>query len=170
MLIRAADRFLYACADDQCCSPQRGVTLGAAVAPGVCYLEFTVHVRHWRVSAEGLCANGLSDLHGRSRQPLANRAFFPTVLFECDGPQGSEVHTASTDAPKQVCRMLQVWVSVWCPRSAGTWSSSLLLCMTWAVELFCVIGTDQPGLSAGDQRPRGHRAASCCRLACGGWC
>ncbi|EGV99826.1 Zinc finger protein 516 [Cricetulus griseus] len=24
-----------------------------------------------------------------------------TVVFECDGPQGSEVHTASTDAPKQ---------------------------------------------------------------------
>lgn len=38
--------------------------------------------------------------------------FSPTVVFECDGPRGSEVHTASTDASKQVCPMMHVWVSV----------------------------------------------------------
>jgi hypothetical protein len=32
----------------------------------------------------------------------ANGPLVPTVVFECDGPRGSEVHTASADTPKQV--------------------------------------------------------------------
>lgn len=39
-----------------------------------------------------------------------NKPLVPTVVFESDGPRGSEVHTTSADAPKQVGLMMN-WMS-----------------------------------------------------------
>lgn len=56
-----------------------------------------------------LNCNGLNDVHTLTKASMLlclTRPLVPTVVFESNGLRGTEVHTTSADAPKQVCYQL----------------------------------------------------------------